>query len=404
MHTKPISTRRRRLRYAAPITALALVAAACGSDDAADAPAETTAEAPAEEPAEEAVEEPAEEAVEEPAEEATGAAGFASDDEILALCPADIAPDSIVFTTFPGQQEAIDPVTEIFTELTGVDVEWLENGLGDRLTKLAAESGSPTIDVALVPIAETPALLANGITEETNTSLPNYEQLLDVAKYEGGYGVSALQFGIAYNPEFIETPTTWLDLLAPETAGVTALPSMPNSGGYAFLSMLARIGGGDEADLTAAIDEVAAVKDDVQSFIGSSPTVEEQINSGEIQQYIDIGGVAVRASRERGVPVEFVVPEEGAPVSINSLVIPAGSDHLGCAEAFVAFMLGEDSQAAWATEFLYGSTSSVLEIDPELAPLLYPAPGSDSIVNIDWAVIAGNTADTLDYWNREVTG
>ncbi len=255
-----------------------------------------------------------------------------------------------------------------------------------------------------MPVAETPALLANGITEETNTSLPNYEQLLDVAKYDGGYGVSALQFGIAYNPEFIDTPDSWLDLLEPETAGVTALPSMPNSGGYALLSMLARIDGGDESDLTSAIDQIAVIKDDVQSFIGSSPTVEEQINSGEIQQYVDIGGVAVRAAVERGVPVEFVVPDEGAPVSINSLVIPAGSEHLGCAEAFVAFMLGEASQTAWAEEFLYGSTSSVLEISDELSPLLYPAPGSDSIVNIDWAVIAGNTPDTIDYWNREVAG
>jgi len=269
---------------------------------------------------------------------------------------------------------------------------------------LAAESGSPTIDVALVPIVETSALLTNGITEPTNTDLPNYEQLIDPAKYDGGYGVSALQFGIAYNPEFVtETPNSWLDLLDPTYSGSIALPAMPNSGGYAMLSMLSIIGGGDESDLTGAIDQVAAFKGDVQSFIGSSTTVEEQINSGEIQMYVDIGGVAVRAVNERNLPIEFVVPDEGAPLSINSLVIPAGSDHLGCAEAFVAFMLGEESQTAWAETLLYGSTSSIIEFDPEFASSLFPAPGATNIVDIDWSVVAGNTADTIDYWNREVT-
>jgi putative spermidine/putrescine transport system substrate-binding protein len=398
MHVRHHPARRRSRRLAAGLIASGLVLVACGNDDVA-VPVTTVAPATTTAPATTAA------ATDSPAE-TTAPAGlsFATMDEIAALCPADIRPDKLVFTTFPGQKDPMDRYFSAFKEALGIEIEWLENGLGDRLTKLAAEKGSPTIDVALVPIAETPALLANGIVEPTDTTLPNYEQLIGPAKFDGGYGVSALQFGIAYNPSFVNpAPTSWLDLLDPAYAGYIALPSMPNSGGYALLSMLARIAGGSEADLTVAIDQIAAFKNQAHSFIGPTPQVEEQIKSGEIRMYLDIGGVAVRAKAERGVPVEFIVPDEGAPLSINSLVIPTGSKHKGCAQAFVAFLLGPESQTGWAETLLYGSTSSIIELESELVSRLYPTPGSTSIVDIDWSVIAGGTADTLDYWNRQVT-
>jgi putative spermidine/putrescine transport system substrate-binding protein len=420
MHQIPQHRRRfTGRRAAATLVVAGLALAACGSDDdAADAPADTATDTQADTATTEpdgtdpATTEPESTepgatapASSEPGSTSAASGEFATMDEIAALCPAETAPDSIVFSTFPGQDVSIDPVTEAFTEATGVDVEWLGNSLGDRLTKMAAESGSPTIDVALVPIAEVPGLLAQGITEETNTELPNYEQLIDVAKVDGGYGVSVLQFGITYNPELItETPDSWLDLLDEEYAGLIALPAMPNSGGYAFLSMLSIIDGGDETDLTGAIDQVADFRDNVVMFIESSVNHEEQISNGEFGMYIDIGGVASRAINERGLPVEFVVPDEGGPVSMNTLVIPAGSDHTGCAEAFVAFMLGAEAQQQWAEGLYYGTTSSIVDFPDELDAVLYPVPGDDStIVPLDWTAISTNGPDTVDYWNRTVT-
>ncbi len=38
-----------------------------------------------------------------------------------------------------------------------------------------------------------------------------------------------------------EAPTSWKDLLDPTYSGLISLPAMPNSGGYAFLSMLSKI-------------------------------------------------------------------------------------------------------------------------------------------------------------------
>lgn len=104
------------------------------------------------------------------------------------------------------------------------------------------------------------------------------------------------------------------------------------------------IAGGDEKDLTGVIQQIADYKTNVYSFIGSSTTVEEQIKSGDIWMYVDIGGVVESAKALRNLPVEFVVPAEGSPVSINTLVLPAGNPRSGCAKAFVSFLLGEGQQ------------------------------------------------------------
>jgi putative spermidine/putrescine transport system substrate-binding protein len=406
MTQRTTANRRRSVKVIAGLLSAGLVAAACGDDSSSSATTAAATSAAATTAA--ATTAAATTAAGTTAAATTTAAAasnlkFATLDEIAALCPAANKPAKLVFSTFPAQKDAMDKYLAPFKKALGIEVEWLENGLGDRLTKLAAEKGKPTIDVALVPIAETPALLANGIVEPTNTKLPNYEQLISAAKFAGGYGVSALQFGIAYNPAFVNpAPTSWLDLLNPKYAGHIALPSMPNSGGYALLAMLARIGGGKESDLKAAIDQIAAFKKQAHSFIGPTPQVEAQIKSGEIRMYLDIGGVAVRAKAERNVPVEFVIPKEGAPLSINSLVIPAGSKHKGCAEAFVAYMLGQEVQVGWAETLLYGSTSSIVKMEPALVSRLYPAPGAKTIVEIDWPAIAKGTADTMDYWNRKV--
>ncbi|MFT3852886.1 MAG: extracellular solute-binding protein [Ilumatobacteraceae bacterium] len=331
----------------------------------------------------------------------SGGDGFASTDEIAALC-ADDKPDKLVFSTFAGQQAAMGSGFDGFTAATGVTVEFLENGLSDRLTKMAAEKGSPTIDVALVPINEVPALLDNGIVEPTDTSIPNYDQLLDVAKVDGGYGASILQFGIAYNPEKVTTPpTSWSDLFDAAYAGHIAFPSMPNSGGYAALSMLTRIAGGTDADLTPGVELVAENKSAIDVFYPFSTAIEPQVKSGEVWIYPEIGGSALAAAA-RDVPVEFVVPEEGGPAGLNTLVIPVGSDHASCAKALVSWYLAQDMQTLVARTLHYGTTSST-PLPADVASSVYPQDLS-TLVQLDWPTIAENGPDTLDVWNSKVTG
>ncbi len=381
--------------------ALALGLAACGSDDSGGDAAESTESTEvAETETTEAEGTDSEETTAE-TEVAASEGGFASMEEIAAMCPPDIAPEKLVLSTWASHEDLIAPSLVSFTEATGVEVEFLSNDLGDRLTKMAAESGSPTIDVSIVPVNEVAALYTNGVTEAVNTSMPNYDQLLDVAKVEGGYGSSVIQFGIAYNPEFVtETPTSWADLFASDYAGHIGFPTMPNSGGYATLAMLNRMEGGTDDDLTPAIQVIADNKDEIATFFPNSPAVEPQVAAGEVWIYPDIGGGAL-ASMDRGNPIEFTIPAEGGPVGMNTLVVPAGSDHLPCTEAFVANFFGQEVQQAWAENLYYGSVSASF-VSPD-GLVVYPNDSS-TIVDIDWTTLSVNGPDTIDLWNRMVVG
>jgi putative spermidine/putrescine transport system substrate-binding protein len=385
---------RRRGRASTSLAALAiagLVVASCGDDDASETSSTTAAPV-------------AGETTVAPVTTSPGSdAGLATADEIAELCPADEAPDKLVFAVWTTQKDLVGAAFAGFTEATGVEVEFLENSTGDRLTKLNAEKGAPTIDVSLIPVNEVPTLLANGVVMATDTTIPNYEQLIDVAKIDGGYGTSILQFGIAYNPKYVTTPpTSIMDLFDDAYAGHLALPAMPNSGGYALLTQLTQLEGGDESDLSPGIEVVAANKDNVATFFPFAPGMEAQIKAEEIWIYPDIGG-SVMASKSRGVPVEVVIPEEGGPAGMNVAVIPEGVSSEGCAKALVSWMLGQEVQQAFADKLYYGPSGSAIELPDEIASRVFPQD-PDTLVQIDWATIAQHNADTLDLWNRTVIG
>ncbi len=396
----------------AAVVAMALLAAGCGDSDTGTASSVTDTTIDVQ--VDDATDAPAGAQVDDETvtgTEATAAAGdgpaagdgFATPEEIAALCPPEAAPDRLVLSAWAGQQERVGDVVAGFTDITGVEIEWLENGTGDRLTKLNAERGAPTIDVALIPVNEVPALLSNGVVEPADASIPNYDVLVDAARLDGGYGSSILQFGIAYNPEFVDpAPTSWADLLDPAWAGRVAIPAMPNSGGYAMLKMLAETEGGDERDLSGAVDAIAGISDDIAIIFPFAPAMEPNIAAGEVWIYPDIAGVVQDFKLNRDVPVEVVIPDEGGPVGLNVLVTPAGNDDLSCAKSFVSWMMGPEVQTAWAETLYYGPVTPV-ELPAELAPFVYPQD-PETVVEVDWDVISETQAEVLDQWNREVVG
>ena len=412
-HTRSI----RWTGLAALLTVLALVAAACGDDDddaaptptqapAAEEPAapeEPAAEEPAEEPA--APEEPAaEEPTEEPAaEEPAAEEPAAPEDPFLALCPADGAPDKMVMSIWGGHQNDIGESVLEFTALTGVEIEYLENGTGDRITKLNVEKGGPTIDIAVVPVNEVPALLANEVILEADPSVPNYDTLIDIARVPGGYGTSLLDIIIAYNPEYIsEPPTSWLDLLDPAYAGHVQLATVPTVTGFATLAIFNELLGGSPDNVSAAIDAIAERRDGIVDFYGFAPANYPLVEDGTIWIYPEISGV-IQQFADGGGSLAIAVPEEGGAAGMNVAVIPVGVQSEGCAKAFVGWLLGEGVQTAYAVNRYYATVNSALALPDEVLANIYPADPGDLYV-VDWDFFSENAVDILDEWNRKVLG
>ena len=400
--------------FAALLAVFALVATACGDDDDDAAPTPTqapaaeepAAEEPAEEPAAEepAAEEPAEEpAAEEPAAEEPAEEPAAPEDPFLALCPADEAPDKMVMSIWGGHQNDIGESVLEFTALTGVEIEYLENGTGDRITKLNVEKGGPTIDIAIVPVNEVPALLANEVILPEDPSVPNYDTLIDIARVPGGYGTSLLDIIIAYNPEYIpEPPTSWLDLLDPAYADHVQLATVPTVTGFATLAIFNELLGGPPDNVSAAIDAIAERRDGIVDFYGFAPANYPLVEDGTIWIYPEISGV-IQQFADGGGSLAIAVPEEGGAAGMNVAVIPVGVQSEGCAKAFVGWLLGEGVQTAYAVNRYYATVNSALEFPADVVANIYPADPGDLYV-VDWDFFSENAVDILDEWNRKVLG
>lgn len=363
------------------VVAMAMILAACGSNGQAVPDADEGTEAPD-----------------------TGDDGQTEDDPFLTLCPPDEAPDSLVLAIWGGPHvPVLDESLAGFTDLTGVNVTYTEDTTGDRLTKLNAEKGAPSIDVAILPINEVATLLENDVILPTDTEIPNYDVMKPAAQVDGGYGISLFQEVIAYNPEFVtEPPESWLDLFEGENRSHLAWGAIPGANGYAATVALAKSLGGSEDDLGPALEMLSDAADDIVTFTDFGPSIEPYAESEEVWIYPQLSGV-LQDFRQRGGPIELTVPEEGGPLLMNTATIPDGARSVGCSQALVGWLLSDEVQTAYAEQLYYSPATTTVELDDELSELIYPKDDS-TVMDIDWDIINENAQDIIDQWNRTVVG
>lgn len=314
-------------------------------------------------------------------------------------------PDRLVLAWFGGPHEPIlkEHVVKVFKEKYGVDVVLEFGSLGDRITKLYAEKGRPSIDVALVSINTLPKLVADGIVEPANPSLPGYENLKDEAKVEGGYGISLIMTLLGYNPSKVqEPPDSWFDLWDARYRGHVGSWNLPDAGGMGLLTIISKLGGGSESNQAPGIAKFKELRPGVKVFYTNTSQIEPAIVAGDVWIWPMLSGLAMDM-KNRGAPVELAVPQEGGAKMMNIAVIPKGVKSKEWSEKLVSLLLSDDVQRAYAEKLFYAPATKTITLSPDLAEKIHPREG-DKLVNIDWSTIAQNEDKILEQWNREVIG
>jgi putative spermidine/putrescine transport system substrate-binding protein len=334
----------------------------------------------------------------------TGPAAEGLAAEYQRLCPPDEAPDTMVLGLWGGQQsQLVLTGLQDFMDATGVEVVTTEDGSSDRVAKLRAEVGAQSIDVAVIPDNEVAPLLAEGAILPEDTSIPNYENLADVAKIPGGYGTSLLAGVIAYNPEFVtEVPDSYLDLLDPKYSGHVAISSIPGAPGYALLSMIAREMGGSEDDLLPAIEALGEISDGIAYIYDFGPAVVPLVLSGDVWIFAGIAG-QVQAMIQSDVPLAIATSEAGLPAMMNVAVIGDGVQHEGCSKALVSAILSPAVQSRYIEVYYYAPTVTNVSVPPAFAKDVYPR-SEDTLVDLDEEAINAKAPDYVDAFNRLVVG
>jgi len=307
---------------------------------------------------------------------------------------------------------------DIFTQRTGVKVEFVEGTARDHLAKMIASKGrQPPFDVVYLEEDVQDEAIAAGVVSKIDPAIvTNLRFLYDQAKNPQGYGPGMIFYsvGIAYNyKKFQEAgipePTSWADLWNPKLAGRVAVPDLSQIMGREFLIAAARLrsDGGDEhslAALTKGIDAIAEIK--AHSYYTSSATLTAQFQSGEVWAAPWINGRSW-ALIDRGAPIRFLLPKEGGYGNMNTVDVVAGTRYPKEAQAYLNQVLDPLAQLGQANETPYGPTNKllapVIKEYPDMAKK-FPSSPEDlaKLKMVDWDAFKKVYPQVLDQWNRKV--
>lgn len=248
--------------------------------------------------------------------------------------------------------EYIDPDTiEMFEEETGIRVIYEEFETNEVMyPKLSA--GASTYDVVCPSDYMIQRMIENDMLAELNfDNMPNAVANIGAQYYEQSKGFDPENkysvpycfgtVGILYNKTMVTEPVTSWSILWDETYADSIL--MQDSVRDAFMVALKLNGDSmnstDAAQLEAARDLLIQQKPLVQAYVIDQ--VRDKMIGNEAALGVIYSGEAIYTQRENS-DLEYVIPEEGTNIWIDSWVIPKDAPNKENAEKFIDFMCRAD--------------------------------------------------------------
>lgn len=255
-----------------------------------------------------------------------------------------------------GTDEAF--AIEAFEKKTGVKVvhDYFTSEQ-EMLTKLRTNPGA--YDVVLVNSAFTGQAKTEGLIARIDTAdMPNVKDLApsmgqnpDLVVGGEVYGVAWTwgATGLAVNKDKVNpTPTSLAILWDTQHAGQV---SIRDDGVEAVQFAALALGQdmNDIKDLEAVKAKLKALMPQIKTFWSSENDWNQFFSAGDFTVSTFWSGGAGR-SLSNGLPVAFVVPEEGAVGWLDSLAIPAASRNQDAARAFINWMIDPEFYVQWAAK------------------------------------------------------
>lgn len=299
-------------------------------------------------------------------------------------------------------------VAQPFTQATGIKVVPEIGTSTTTLAKLQQQKAKPGIDVAWMDGGISELAQQAGVLDSLDpAAIPHLADVVPQGLYRSGDSVFAVSsgyysLGLTYNiHEISQPPTSWNDLWKPAYAGAVTLPSPANSAGVPFLFFLAQARGLDTADLSPLLEQLAEL--DTSSYYDSSGAASNAFQSGEaiIGAHFNVGAWDLV---DKGLPIGFVVPKEGAWATDARLHLIKGAPHKAAAQRFIDTALTREASACLAEKLYLGPAVKDVQVPPAVATKL-PWGERGSLADLrmlDWNTINARRAAVTDDWNRKV--
>lgn len=298
----------------------------------------------------------------------------------------------------------------------GVNLVAEELGSTDMIQRISAQGSSPHVTIAHWDVPLIPDACGRGLCKPIDLSqVPNASHLYDWAIIKDAKGTpigltsNVAGIGLIYNvDEFkrhnIAPPTSWADLGRPELKGRVSITSPLSTFGTADLVMLARMHGGGETDIDPGFKAVQALLPNMDTIHTWTSELSNLMQLDEVW-LATTGSNLVPPLRDKGVPVAWVAPKEGAPALDGGISLIAGAPCEKEAYAYLDLYFSDAFQLLRAQDGGAASPSRTAweHIPPELRTKLGMTPDEfPHLVQLDWSAINARRPGWLDRWQHEI--
>ena len=315
----------------------------------------------------------------------------------------------IVFATFTGSWEEAhrDVLVPAYRKATNGAEIVLDPMLSvDQIAKVTAARSNPPIDVMLHDPGPALVAVANDLVEPYPTDKSAYyKDLIDDAQLPTGPAIFFQVVGLTYNPDKIKTPpSSWADLWKPEYKGKVGITNLNSTLGTGFLVEIARMNGGNEADIEPGFKALDSLKPSLSAVAANPGQLATLFQQGQID--ISPGNFnAIQIMKARGVAVEFVAPKEGAIAFKTSIHIVKNTQAKDLCFALIEAAMSPEVQSKLMAEpYLVVPTNTKVKISGEVAKTLAKdhAEMKKKFVFQDWKKINEQRSAWIERFNREI--
>jgi len=279
----------------------------------------------------------------------------------LALIAPMALADEIRVLNWQGYGTDLDWAIAAFTEATGhTVVHDYFNSEQEMLTKLRTNPGA--FDVVLINSAFTPQAQGEGLLAPIDAAkVPNLADIDPALATNQDLNPGGALYGVPWTwgltsmavstVDFPDGPPNSLDVFwDPEFKGrVSIRDDALEAVQFAALASGRNINDIGIDDLDAIKAELTDLMPQIATFWSAETDWNQNMAAGQFAVATYWSGSAARSISE-GLPVEFVVPVEGAIGWLDGLSIPASSTKQDAAHAFIDWMIDPEFYVRWETE------------------------------------------------------
>jgi iron(III) transport system substrate-binding protein len=292
-------------------------------------------------------------------------------------------------------EEETRQLAALFTEKTGIRVEYIRAATGELFNRVIAEKNAPQADVVL---GGSESLHVKAALEGVYLNYtPKAATIPDYARAKDGawHGFCLLTLGIGVNEQrFAEKfpgkafPDTW-EALADEAfkGEIIFTDPVASQTGYLFLqSRLQQLGADAGFAYFKRLYPLAG------QLPASGNTPSRLIGTGEYAICVSFVH-AMEIYAAQGYPIKIIIPPE-TPGEVDALAIIKGGPNTEAAKQFVDFMLGKEAGE------LFTRLSRTIPLNPDV-----PGTSADSVQLMHYdSDRAGRERDAvLARWQREIS-